>query len=107
MTIQRRQEQRRQEIANLQSRLVQLQKEEHDEEVSSQIPQEERDLAEILHDKMCHANHTDGCGWGYESNWQHGVHNEYLTKARRLLRIAKFNKLKEIFDAMFQQEEWR
>lgn len=39
-----------------------------------------RELAVLLHSKLCHANHTDGCGWGYEyerevapSKYGHGM----------------------------------
>lgn len=47
-------------------------------------------LAELLHSKKCHWNHTDGCGWEYES-WERPGHarNEYLAQAEKLLADAK------------------
>lgn len=43
-------------------------------------------LATALHDLMCHFNHIDVCGWGYES-WEKG---RLLTRGRWLERAEKF-----------------
>lgn len=52
-------------------------------------------LAEIWHEKHCHMNHTDMCGWGYESWTKPGwTRNRYLDAVRRLTdeeRIAVEN----------------
>ena len=54
----------------------------------------EHQLARYLHDMMCNSNHTDGCSWHYEINngvddWHGRAHVPYLTKANRLLSVAK------------------
>lgn len=51
-------------------------------------------LAELLHSKKCHWNHTDGCGWEYES-WERPGHarNEYLAQAEKLLNAATTEKI--------------
>ena len=43
-------------------------------------------LADVLHDALCHANHTDGCGWFYndkeEDYLKEGTtRNSYYKKA--------------------------
>ena len=54
------------------------------------IPEKEREAATILHDCLCHHNHTDGCGWYYDKgNWKEYSRQEYLKKARKLL--TEFN----------------
>jgi len=44
------------------------------------------ELAEILHGKQCHWNHTDGCSWHY-SNWDNpcDTRKSYLEKAYKML----------------------
>lgn len=49
-----------------------------------------KQLAILLHLKLCHFNHNDGCGWAYEissgvHNWNGNTHLEYLDKARDLV----------------------
>lgn len=47
-------------------------------------------LANIMHDSTCTWNHTDGCGWGYES-WDgatpagNSTRSRWLEKARQLV----------------------
>jgi hypothetical protein len=53
------------------------------------LPEDER-LAITLHSMLCHANHTDGCSWGYEESgdkteWNGYAHKRYLEKSRRVL----------------------
>jgi hypothetical protein len=50
----------------------------------------EQELAEILHAKFCHSNHTDGCGWDYETWGYPSSHTRirYLDKARALLGVV-------------------
>lgn len=48
-------------------------------------------LAVHLHGKLCHWNHTDGCGWFYavkdgKHDWNDSSHKSYLDKARKILR---------------------
>lgn len=51
----------------------------------------DKKLAEILHEKQCHWNHTDGCGWFYESWSNIGASRQpYLDKARAILKDFTF-----------------
>lgn len=57
----------------------------------SSLPPEQR-LAEDLHQHLCHANHTDGCSWGYEfenetHNWLADEHGIWLRKALEALDV--------------------
>ena len=50
----------------------------------------EKRLAEALHSLQCNWNHTDGCGWFYETDWkdvwaQNSSHARYLEKARKVM----------------------
>ena len=49
-------------------------------------------LAELIHAKMCRWNHTDGCGWHYET-WDNVgyARSEYLKKAIRILDEVNFD----------------
>jgi len=54
---------------------------------------DDKKLAEILHEKQCNWNHTDGCGWFYES-WDnlstYSARLNYLAKARAILKDFTF-----------------
>jgi len=68
------------EIADLQKRKVEFEKNSPDMQ-----------LAIYLHSKGCHHNHTDQCGWYYETgegndNWNGYEHARYLEIARNMLR---------------------
>lgn len=48
-------------------------------------------LAELLHKRLCHHNHIDGCGWDYDTWDNTGKYNarsEYLTKARAVYDVV-------------------
>lgn len=51
----------------------------------------QQQLAEALHSKFCHWNHTDGCGW-YYNDWSDKVLDRtrviYLDKAIAMLEWA-------------------
>lgn len=56
---------------------------------------EPRAVAEFLHEKECHWNHTDGCGWLYET-WEgasgdSSTRASWLRKAERLVEYATKN----------------
>jgi hypothetical protein len=81
------------EIAKQKSELEKLQ---HQLDVAkSESP--EIQLAKQLHNMVCSWNHTDGCGWYYESkngveDWNGHAHGEYLKRARILIhRCEKEN----------------
>lgn len=52
------------QIAKLQSELKKAQKEEQELESGSPVA-----IATLMHSKLCHWNHVDGCSWEYES-WE-------------------------------------
>lgn len=59
------------------------------EEYDSLLPENQR-MAILLHDKLCHSNHTDQCGWYYEidgikHDWTGYAHKTYLEKANKLI----------------------
>lgn len=53
-------------------------------------------LAEELHKKLCHWNHTDGCSWEYEHNYgsddyrfgHEYAHDQYLEKAKKIAAVT-------------------
>lgn len=49
-----------------------------------------RAIAELLHEKLCRQNHTDGCDWQYRS-WENlgYARTEWLQKATQLIDKAK------------------
>lgn len=74
---------RKQELAELETQL----------EVAKNEP-EDIQLARQLHNLLCQWNHTDGCGWYYESknkkeDWAGQAHARYLSKARMLTHQCK------------------
>jgi hypothetical protein len=80
-------------IKKLEDELAQAKK----EQVEFNALTEEQRLAEIIHSKMCHWNHTDGCGWFYDK-WSDNRHNgyrvEYLNKAIAILKQVNFETAK-------------
>lgn len=49
------------------------------------------ELAEIMHDKMCRWNHTDGCTWLYEKDGAPipaQAHSIWLVKAKNALKVS-------------------
>lgn len=72
------------EIVKVQQELERLKKE---KERQQSLTNEEY-LAEWLHSKYCSHNHTDGCGWEYERNWDGTQHKEYLKKSKNILALS-------------------
>lgn len=50
------------------------------------LPVEHR-LAEELHAEMCHADHTDRCGYTYGNDFTQGEKKRWVEKAEELLLI--------------------
>lgn len=51
-------------------------------------------VAILLHDRNCHHNHTDGCGWQYAvrngiHDWNEFAHKEYLKKAQEIIELVE------------------
>lgn len=64
------------------------------------LPEEQR-LAEAMHSKMCHSNHTDMCGWHYESWINPGyAKTEYMKKAQAILKIVDIQTALEIVNCL-------
>lgn len=73
-----------------------IQKAKDKELLSAHIPSNHKEVAEALHKKTCHYNHTDGCGWYYDDgSWTESSRKEYLHKAKVL--STKFNKVEILF----------
>ncbi len=69
-----------------QSRIEELEKK------LAHAPSSDEGLADILHELICHWNHTDGCGWFYE-DWAAlrpgSTRAGWLDKARKLRAYAE------------------
>lgn len=62
-------------------------------------------LADVLHDVLCHANHTDGCGWYYEGEEHYlkegSTRNSYYKRAVVFMDcLKKINALASEADAI-------
>lgn len=69
------------------------QREKLKEEYNSTLPVDKQ-LAILLHSKLCKSNHTDACGFYYEENgldadWSRFTHNRYHMKAIGMLTEVK------------------
>lgn len=53
----------------------------------------------FLHSKHCTINHTDGCGWYYEHDWEGYAHKHWLDEVDVYIEEAK--KLNDILEGMF------
>lgn len=66
---------------------------------------EDKQLAEFLHQRKCHSDHTEVCGWFYEiqdkeHNWKGYAHADYLKKARKILKVVDLKTAIELADIM-------
>lgn len=86
-TIDRDIQNAKEEVRKAQEKLTRL---EQDKRKFEGLSDEQR-LAELIHDSQCRWNHTDGCGWFYESWDKPGYsRNEYVEKARNVLKEVPF-----------------
>ena len=79
-------------IAQLKAEIEKLQAEQ--DAFDRQTPEEK--LAITLHELLCHANHTDGCGWFYDikdgiHNWNSDGHARYMHKACCVITSCRKN----------------
>lgn len=67
------------------------------------IPEADRYVAELLHEKICKHSHTDYCDWMYDKGaWTESSRVNYLQRAGKLLKlIPNPNKIKTIIDIMY------
>lgn len=64
------------------------------------LPEVER-LAEHIHKKMCHFEHTEACGWYYEDNdWTKWAHARYLEQAKKVLTVADYKQAVDLIDVL-------
>lgn len=58
-----------------------------------------REIAEMLHERMCHHNHNDYCGF-YDEDWDKlelcFAKTKYLEKAKKLLDILDYDMVKKV-----------
>lgn len=95
MTSKERVEQLRVQLAKAEIELA------RQEELSSSIPAEVKEVAEKLHKKTCHQNHTDGCSWYYDNgSWTEYSRKKYLSKAEKLLSITTADVVFKILDCL-------
>ena len=74
-----------------------------------------RTVADYLHKHLCHTNHTDGCGYGYEK-WQdvenglikQSTKGRWLEKAETVVRFSnqKNVKLIELLDLIIAVDKY-
>lgn len=60
------------------------------------------ELAELLHENLCHANHIDGCDWNY-GGWDSNSYSkkEYVKKARKLKESGfKYQDVEKFFECI-------
>ena len=78
---------------------------EHKNPTVAKVSKEEliaRELAEIIHVKTCHCNHTDGCSWEYEK-WGTPLSStrlEYLDIAKKMLKVVSFKDAKYVMECL-------
>tara|TARA_B100002019_G_C20845475_1_gene392017 strand:+ start:113 stop:412 length:300 start_codon:yes stop_codon:yes gene_type:complete len=75
-------------IAQIESELVKLERERKNLLKSYENLTPEQRFATVLHDTLCNQNHTDGCGWDWESwNTVESTHakKRYLSMAQELI----------------------
>lgn len=83
-------------ITALQDELEDLRRQKAIEDAENERLTPEQKLAVVMHEVMCHHNHTDGCGWYYETkNRQHrwegkgGAHDRWLGRAIKLSAFCR------------------
>lgn len=79
------------EINGLKQQIVELEKliakKQEQEKSSLPLTYVEKDIATALHSIICHANHTDGCGWYYDDgSWKEYSRKRYIELAQKLLK---------------------
>ena len=56
-----------------------------------------KQLATTIHDKTCHMEHTETCGWFYENDWNQGwTKKRYLRQANKILEVVDFDEAMKV-----------
>jgi hypothetical protein len=91
-------------VKEIQSEIDKLQKEleyTKQQELKSRYSVAQKQLAELLHDKFCNHNHTDGCGWYCDKgDWSEYSRQEYIQKSINILKYFSLTRAKEFIDLL-------
>lgn len=86
-----------QQIAKLKADIIELEKKKL---IYDNLTESQR-LAETLHTKLCHHNHTDGCGWFYEKWDKPGYsRKEYVEKADKILQVCDYQVATQVINLL-------
>lgn len=71
------------------------------EQVEYSVLPAEYKLADVIHSKLCHYNHTDGCGWHYES-WKNigSARQGYIDQAKSILKVVDIDTAKKVISLL-------
>lgn len=62
-----------------------------EENFQNMLSEDSKKLADFIHEKNCHCNHTDGCSWFYDKDdWKSFSHLQYLKNAYKILKVTNF-----------------
>jgi len=93
-------------ISDLEKELNSLKEQKEKEEKAiklSKLSSNTIELAELIHEKLCHWNHTDGCGWYYEK-WDDlnlgYSKKEYYKKAEAILKDVSIQVAKKVIEKL-------
>lgn len=97
MDINQKLEEKRNQLEQLKTEIDKLEAEK--KQFNAMKP--EYKLADILHTKMCRQNHTDGCGWFYES-WERigSSRKSYIEKAKNILTNVEYETAKKVINLL-------
>ena len=57
---------------------------------------EEREIAVLLHEKLCDLDHRIDCDWNFESHWFGTAHQAYLTLAKAMLELSSADTIRRV-----------
>jgi hypothetical protein len=57
---------------------------------------EEREIAVLLHEKLCDLDHRIDCDWNFESHWFGNAHQAYLTLAKAMLELSSAETIRRV-----------
>ena len=71
----------------------------HQEQEASLISKEVKELAILLHKKICNSNHIDQCSFE-DDNWDSYANKHYVEKAKKILKVASFSEAMKVISAL-------
>ena len=87
--------------AELEAKILKFQRESKESEYERIEKTDVGRVATLLHKKICHSDHTEGCGWYYRKDWSDPQHAQYLAKAEFLLTYMDIESI-EVLTKVFQ-----